>query len=173
MNAHFINSVDEHNLIRVRLMLSNELLLDPRGDSFARMLEYASERLADLYEEERGDKLFLDMSVWDKEYLNKLHVRLNNNFSREKVAHMQDVVKIVLKDKLNELNVEQNVRNARKNQIVVSSKMQTRKELAIMAGGAVSALIGCCVASQALKATLITLGVAGVAYGAFGLYNKK
>ena len=41
MNPKFIKLVEERNIIRVRLSLSNELLLDPRGDSFRKMKSFA------------------------------------------------------------------------------------------------------------------------------------
>ena len=54
MNPKFIKLVEEGNLIRVRLSLSNELLLDPRGDSFREMKRFAESQLPDLYEPDNG-----------------------------------------------------------------------------------------------------------------------
>ena len=62
MEQKFIESVKKGDVKDVRLSLSNELLLDPRGKSFTEMLSYAEANLSNLFEEnkvifnERKDK---------------------------------------------------------------------------------------------------------------------
>ena len=41
MDSKFIDAVQSKKLVRVRLALSNELMLDPRGVTFSEMLRYA------------------------------------------------------------------------------------------------------------------------------------
>ena len=40
MESTFVSDVNTENIIGVRISLSNELLLDPRGRSFKEMLAY-------------------------------------------------------------------------------------------------------------------------------------
>ena len=54
MNQRFIHAVSEHNLAKVRLSISNELLLDPRGLTYKEMLNYASENLPELFEDRKS-----------------------------------------------------------------------------------------------------------------------
>ena len=51
MKQTFIESVKSGDVEEVRLALSNELLLDPRGKTFAEMLNYAKANLSNLFEE--------------------------------------------------------------------------------------------------------------------------
>lgn len=53
MKQKFIESVKSGDVRKVRLSLSNELLLDPRGKAFAEMLNYAKANLSNLFEENR------------------------------------------------------------------------------------------------------------------------
>ena len=50
MEQKFIESVKRGDVKDVRLSLSNELLLDPRGKSFTEMLSYAEANLSNLFE---------------------------------------------------------------------------------------------------------------------------
>ena len=53
MKQTFIESVKSGDVEEVRLALSNELLLDPRGKSFTEMLSYAEANLSNLFEENK------------------------------------------------------------------------------------------------------------------------
>lgn len=50
MKQKFITAVNAGDVVSVRLMLSNELMLDPRGKSFDEMLFFAEKQLLNLYE---------------------------------------------------------------------------------------------------------------------------
>ena len=50
MTQKFLDAIEAGNLISVRYSLTNELLLDPRGDSYREMKVLAEERLEGLYE---------------------------------------------------------------------------------------------------------------------------
>ena len=43
MKQKYINAVSSHDLDKVRIMLADELFLDPRGITFSEMLKYAKE----------------------------------------------------------------------------------------------------------------------------------
>ena len=45
MKQRYINAVTGRNLVKVRIMLADELLLDPRGNTFKEMLAYAKQNL--------------------------------------------------------------------------------------------------------------------------------
>ena len=51
MKQDFVEAVDAKDLAMVRIALSNELLLDPRGATFTEMLKYAVDNIPDLFEE--------------------------------------------------------------------------------------------------------------------------
>lgn len=106
MKTEFITAVTEHNLSVVRMMLSNELLLDPRGNTFSEMLSYAKENLEDLFEENRESEYEIpsDKVQWNIKLVSRLKSDLISNFSVEKLALFQELVMWVGRDKAESLN---------------------------------------------------------------------
>lgn len=106
MKQEFINAVNNHDLPRVRMMLSNELLFDPRGKTFSEMLQYAKDNLADLFEENEASdyEIPTDESLWTNELVSRVKRDLNTNFSVEKLALFEKMAMATGKDKASELN---------------------------------------------------------------------
>ena len=177
MNQRFIQAVAEHDLKKIRLSISNELLLDPRGLSFYEMVKYASDNISDLFEDDDNSEIISDMALWNEEYLSGLHVKLNKNFSKIKLEHFEDVAKIVLKAKIEELNSrEHNYSNPNSHTSDTNPGGRghsNRKELCFIAGGAISSLVGLCVDTVPVKVTLIAAGLASIAYGVYNFLKKE
>ena len=108
MKQKFIESVKGGDVEEVRLSLSNELLLDPRGKSFAEMLNYAKSNLSNLFEEnkEAGYEV-LPKEQWDEDFLFTVKNDLDSNFSVEKLAFYQAVIEVVGKEKMASLDEEE------------------------------------------------------------------
>lgn len=107
MKQKFIDSVKSGDVRKVRLSLSNELLLDPRGKAFAEMLNYAKANLSNLFEENREARYeVLPKEQWDENFLFIVKSDLDSNFSVEKLAFYQAVIEIVGKDKMASLDEE-------------------------------------------------------------------
>ena len=108
MEQNFIESVKRGDVKDVRLSLSNELLLDPRGKSFTEMLSYAEANLSNLFEEnkEAGYDV-LPKEQWDENFMFKVKNDLDFNFSVEKLAFYQAVIEVVGKDKMASLDEEE------------------------------------------------------------------
>lgn len=89
MEQKFIESVKKGDVKDVRLSLSNELLLDPRGKSFTEMLSYAEANLSNLFEEnkEAGYDV-LPKEQWDENFMFKVKNDLDFNFSVEKLENV-------------------------------------------------------------------------------------
>ena len=104
MTTKFKNKVDAGDIIATRLMIANELMLDPRGYSFHEMLDFASSKLPDLYEAYDGKDIgTADESAWDENYLSRVKSELNYNFSKERLEYYETVAKVVLKAKAEKL----------------------------------------------------------------------
>lgn len=157
MKQKFIESVKSGDVEEVRLSLSNELLLDPRGKTFAQMLNYAKDNLSNLFEEnkEAGYDV-LPKEQWDEDFLFTVKNDLDSNFSVEKLAFYQTVIEIVGKDKMASLNEED--KNAKMQK---SSSHQSREKakcskktvsMSVATSGAVLTIAGLCVGK-----TLLTL----------------
>ena len=157
MKQTFIESVKSGDVEEVRLALSNELLLDPRGKTFAEMLNYAKANFSNLFEEnkEAGYEV-LPKEQWDEDFLFTVKNDLDSNFSVEKLAFYQAVIEIVGKNKMASLDEEE--KNAKMQK---SSSHQPREKakrskktvsMSVATGGAVLTIVGLCVGK-----TLLTL----------------
>ena len=157
MKQKFIESVKSGDVRKVRLSLSNELLLDPRGKAFAEMLNYAKANFSNLFEEnkEAGYEV-LPKEQWDEDFLFTVKNDLDSNFSVEKLAFYQAVIEIVGKDKMASLDEED-----KKTKMQKSSSHQPKGKakrskktvsMSVATGGAVLTIVGLCVGK-----TLLTL----------------
>ncbi|WP_195514088.1 hypothetical protein [Turicibacter sanguinis] len=90
LTSSFYEAVKSGNVRVVRIMMKDSLLIDPSFGQFKKMEEAASS-LQGLYEAHDG-RDFQDESTWDDSYMNKLMVQVVNNFSRERVEHLQQVI---------------------------------------------------------------------------------
>ena len=106
MESTFVSDVNTENIIGVRISLSNELLLDPRGRSFKEMLAYAESKLTNLYDEHDGISYSEDTQEWNKSFLFSLKNDLKYNFSRERLMFYEKIAKYVLQEKAKQLDSE-------------------------------------------------------------------
>lgn len=105
MKKTFVEAVENHKLSRVRIALSNELLLDPRGETFGEMLSFAMSALPDLFEENKEANYSVPpQNEWNQDFLYKVKNDLDSNFSKEKLAFYETVAKCVGKDKADNIN---------------------------------------------------------------------
>ena len=104
MKAKFIKAVDNGDLVSVRLFLANELMLDPRGATFAEMKAYAESRFPNLYDTQIEAIKPKPEAEWNEEYLYELKNELDSRFTREMLSLYERVAKTVLKEKADGLN---------------------------------------------------------------------
>ena len=168
MKQEFISTVNQHDLAKVRMMLSNELLMDPRGKTFSEMLSYAKDNLSDLFEPNQPSKFEIpsDKSMWTDSLVSKMKRDLNMNFSIEKLAIFVEMAKWAGKEKAASLDEKDRERTKHKDggaTINLPERPRQRnrntKKTAgtiVTGSGAVLAITGLC-----LEYTLITI-VGGV-----------
>ena len=157
MKQKFIESVKSGDVRKVRLSLSNELLLDPRGKAFAEMLNYAKANLSNLFEENREARYeVLPKEQWDEDFLFTVKNDLDSNFSVEKLAFYQAVIEVVGKDKMASLDKEDKqtkMQTSRPHQPKGKAKRSKKTvSMSVATGGAVLTIVGLCVGK-----TLLTL----------------
>ena len=169
MNPKFIKLVEEGNIIRVRLSLSNELLLDPRGDSFREMKRFAESQLPDLYEPGNGTAYSKPADEWDKDFLFQVKNDLDNNFSESLLLVYEGVAKEVLKEKAIHLEQEEAAEvqpyNDEGEETINYKKVYTGVTIA----GVAVAVTGLVLSRMALA----SLGLAGVVIGGVLLYKES
>lgn len=178
MRPKFIKSVDESDVVSVRLSLTNELMLDPRGKSFKEMLSYAENKLNDLYEIHDGVFYSENSDEWNEELLYRVKNDLDYNFSCERVLFYEKIAKYVLQEKAKQLDSEEQDELRKENnegkytqtQINETNYGEDKRKIytGIAVGGAVVATVGL------FTSKIVTLlGVAGVAAGSYLLYKEK
>ena len=202
MNSDFINAVESHDISMVRYALSDELLIDSRGNSFHEMLTFAESKMDILFDKDDGKKSEKDPSQWDKDFLFSVKNELDKNFSREKLAYYEKVAKQVLKDKARQLDEKEKEQTEphdgsceqRSENKPVSNKKIVY--LGVTIGGALLTTIGLCISKDTFKdifstlfkdtfsttsidtvaivskVAITTLGVAGIVIGGYQLYNE-
>lgn len=106
MKSKFMTAVGDSDVLTVRLFLSNELLLDPRGKSFKKMLTYAAMNITQLYEVHNGEVFTEDQSLWDESLLFSVKNDLDSNFSKERLEYFERLADVVLKEKVKALKEE-------------------------------------------------------------------
>lgn len=102
MKQEFIDAIEAKDIITVRLIISNELLLNPKGDTYRKMKEYAEANVLDLYETHDGGTLDIDEENLSVNVLVQIKNDLDSNFSRERIAVYERVAGIVLSEKKEE-----------------------------------------------------------------------
>jgi len=176
MKAKFIKAVESRDLVSVRLFITNELMLDPRGNSFTEMKNYAEAQFSNLYDVD-DTKVYTSVKTeWNEDLLLSINNDLDNNFSKEKLAIFEAVAKYVLKDKAEQLNREDATQSTRintaySNDSARRTKKSSNKKLyaGITVGGAAVAITGICLS----RAVLASFGFAGMVVGGILLYNDS
>lgn len=109
MKQRYIDAVTGRNIVKVRIMLADELLLDPRGKTFKEMLAYAKQNLPNLFEDNKEANFVIspDRSTWDIDLVSEIKQDLISNFSVEKLALFQEVAMEVGKEKAKALADEE------------------------------------------------------------------
>ena len=89
--SSFYDAVTQKDTLSVRIMMKDALLVDYTGRSFDAMSKHAASRLPDLYDSHNGE-VFKDKSEWNDDYMDRQMVRVVDNFSRERIAHLKAIV---------------------------------------------------------------------------------
>lgn len=172
MKPDFITAVEEKNLAKVRISLTNELLLDPRGFTFSEMLSFANSRLSELFEgNKEADYTVPPQEEWTEDFLFKVKNDLDSNFSREKLAFYETVVKSVGKNKATSIDQEERTEKEKRttNNLKTKECYINKTYATISAGGATLALVGL----VAGKTLLTVVGGVVLVVGGVLLFNDN
>ena len=88
----FYEAVQSGNVLRVRIMMKDSLLVDPTFTDFSAM-EKAAASMEGLYDKHDGTELTEDCSLWNEDYMDKMMVKVLSNFSHERIDHLKEVVR--------------------------------------------------------------------------------
>jgi hypothetical protein len=173
MKVKFIQAVDNNDIVSVRIFLANELMLDPRGESFRKMKSLAEAKIKNLYEPNNEPKHSTSETEWNENYLFTLKNDLDSNFSKEKLDLYERVAKFVLKDKATLLDKEEASQQNKQTSSHFKPKNHFTTKQKVYAGVAISssvvAITGFCLS----RMTLASLGVAGAVISGILLFNDS
>jgi hypothetical protein len=186
MKQNFIDAINEKELGTIRLFLSNELMLDPRGGSFNEMKEYAEANISNLYDVDDGKSYLEEPEKWTKELFFQVKNDLDFNFSQERLTLYERMAPVVLKDKIDALNYKEQRRlkmDENRQSCSSKSKQHIKVYKGVIAGSGVLTIAGIAipkawltsmgVASVGLTKVLITsLGVVGITVGGLLLFKE-
>ena len=89
LTKEFVEAVSQGNLLRVKIMLKDSLLVDTSFNQFNEMLSYAEPRLSGIWVSDDEDD---DVFSQSPEKLNTILAGLVNKFSKRRVTHLKGVI---------------------------------------------------------------------------------
>lgn len=167
MKNEYKDAVDAGDVAMVRISLSNELLFDPRGISFNEMLAYAVAHLPNLFEENKDASYSVPpKEQWNEDFMYEVKSDLDSNFSKEKLAFYEAVVKFVGKDKAIDIEEEENRpvynKDTADHEHPTRTIKITKVSGGVSAGGAILATVGLCTSTTVLTIIGGAIFVGGV-----------
>lgn len=174
MKEKFKKTVDKRDLEGTRLSLANEMMLDPRGDSFCEMRQYAEASFPQLYDVHDGELFDKNQDKWDETLLFSTKNALDDNFSKERLDFYYALAKVVLKDKAKRLKDEHKEKSGKEADFKINSSNKTHTSANLLYAGV--AIGGIIIGGAGLimgKTIIATVGLVGAAIGGGLLYNEK
>lgn len=89
LTKEYMEAVSQRNLLRVRIMLKDSLLVDTSFKQFDEMLNYAERKLRDIWIDDNEDE---DVFSQSTEELNSILAGLVNHFSKRRVDHLKRMI---------------------------------------------------------------------------------
>ena len=87
--------VDKKNLLRLRIMLKDSLLVDQSFDQFSAMCQYAKKMGVNFWMEKSEELEKAPEREWNKNLMNLELVKLVTDFTQERVRYCQSIIKKV------------------------------------------------------------------------------
>lgn len=162
----FKNVVSSGDILRIRLLMSNELLIDPTFQNFTDM-EMMVKGMDGLYVPFDGDALDTDENHWDDHYLALQQTMLVSNFCPERIKYVKKIISKLHPSKTMTATPEScsgkktksdwDFRGDSRSQRPID--YQTQKRAAEASGRIVKVMVGCGVGGAAIGAGLIGLKI--------------
>ena len=172
IDKSFLDSVNEQDLVRVRLVLGNMVIYNPCSGSLRDMLQLAMDSFPSLFETHDNKPLDRDVANWTVDLLYSVHIDLDNNFSKERWDYILELCKYVSKERIEALEMEELQNEAEDKLRMEKEQSKARMKqvyTGVTLGSAVMVVAGLCFS----KASLTVLGAAGVLIGGVLLYSKS
>lgn len=164
LSADFMKAVDSHDTLMTRIMLKDNMLVDLTLNQFKERLAYAESKMSDLYDEHDGELFSNDVTEWSKDMLNDQMVKVVTNFSKERVAFLQKLVRTIYAQQAERAD------RVEFESVHKSSSVGPKQiGVGVVACGAVAAAVG----FAASQPVIVAAGVAGVVVGSVVVITNK
>lgn len=158
ISQEYVESVKREDVLMVRIMLKDSLIVDPTFVEFDELLAYAEDNLTSLYDVHDGEKFNNDISTWTKDYMDEQMVKVIDNFSKERISFLKKICGYLYCGRAEEVERERIIEEAKGRQM---TQKQVGTGLAI--GGVATAIVGVVVSKP------IVIGVGALAAVAGGI----
>lgn len=101
ISKELLDAVNNNDIVMVKIILQNSMLLDPSFASYDEELAFALKHFPNLYDSHDGTAFKSDSAMWTKNYLDELMTDLTLNFSRERVSHIRKVCRHIYGSTIN------------------------------------------------------------------------
>lgn len=147
----FKEAVRTKEVLKVRIMMKDSLLVDPEFKLFDAMRRAADplDKEGILYDEHDG-RSFREESAWDDDYMHELMVRVIRNFSKERLEHLKEVI-----SKLHPLSEEEKKKLDAQKKARQQKQTVTGAAAGAVAGGILAGVLNAPVAAGVLAGAAI------------------
>ena len=96
ISSEFQDAVKEKNILRIRIMLKDSLLIDRSFSMFKELLAYAKKHGVEVLMMGAGDSLERADKPWTVDLMNSELVSLVNDFTKEHIQYVMDIIREIL-----------------------------------------------------------------------------
>lgn len=95
LTPEFISAVRNNNLLRIRIMLKDSLLVDKSFNQFTEMRRYAESCGINFWMEKTEELEMQPKTSWDADLMNLELTKLVNDFIKERLVYCQEIIQKV------------------------------------------------------------------------------
>lgn len=92
LTSEFKNAVSEENLLRIRIMLKDSLIVDKSFTQFNEMSSYAQNQGVDFWMIQENKLEMAKKDEWNKDLMNLELTMLVNSFTKERLKYCQSII---------------------------------------------------------------------------------
>ena len=164
ISQDFVSAVEKNDLLMVRIMLKDSMVVDPTLAEFHTLLSFAEENMCDLYDAHDGESFTQNASQWTKDYMDEQMVKVVGNFSKERIELLKSICKHLYSRQVEKIIGERMEETEAKAPIA-------RKHIGVgvTAAGVITAAVGIAIS----KPLVIGIGVAAAVAGGIFIATDK
>ncbi len=162
LSKQFTDALESGNILQIKLMLKNSLILDSSGKMFDEMLNETIKKQPGFLEDHDGE-VFKAEDAWNESYFNEQMVKVVGNFSKERIQLLRQMTKKLFGS---------NTRSVDRTDSPATEPVSNRKVM----GGAIAALgvagLGCKAFMEEVPAAISIISVAAIGVGIYMTVSK-